>query len=76
MERINLILERTFKLPPEMVVENMTMDGVQHWDSLTHMDLIVNIESEFNIMISGDDIAEMTTFDSIRSVVSKYIKAE
>lgn len=65
-------MERTFKLPPEKVVENLGMDEVQKWDSLTHMDLIVNIESEFNILISGDDIAEMTSFDAIRSVVAKY----
>lgn len=76
MDRINMILQRTFKLPLEKITENLSMEEVRDWDSLTHMDLILNIESEFNIMISGDDIAEMTTFDSIRSVVSKYIKAE
>ena len=49
------------------------MDDVANWDSLTHMNLIVAIEDEFGIEISGDDIAEMTSFESIKKIVAKYI---
>jgi len=48
------------------------MDDISNWDSLTHMSLIVAIEDEFGFEISGDDIAEMITFDAIRSIVTKY----
>lgn len=74
MEKINLILGKIFKLPAEKVSENLTMNDIPNWDSLTHMDMIVSIEEEFKIMLSGDDIAEMITFDSIRTVVAKYLK--
>ena len=49
------------------------MNDISNWDSLTHMGLIVAIESELCIELSGDDIAEMITFDAIRTTVSKYI---
>jgi len=72
MDKINEILIQTFKLNAEEVAKNLSMKQVNRWDSITHMDLIVNIEEAFGIQISGDDIAEMTTFDSIREIVSKY----
>ena len=73
MEKVNEILVRTFKIRPEEAEKNLTMNDVDKWDSLSHMDLIVRIEDELNIHLSGDDIADMITFDSIRKIVGKYI---
>lgn len=73
MEKINNILVKTFKIGHEESKKNLSMADVATWDSLTHMDLIVTIEDELKIVLSGDDIAEMITFDFIRSTVKKYI---
>lgn len=73
MERINKILIEVLNVSEEDTLKNLTMDDVSYWDSLTHMNLIVSIEEVLEIEISGDDIAEMTTFDDIKKIVSKYI---
>jgi len=73
MEKINKILAETFKIPLEKTNENCGMNDINNWDSLTHMNLIVNIEADFGIELSGDDIAEMITFDAIKSTVKKYL---
>ena len=73
MDKINEILVKTFKISPEDSEKNLDMSDVAHWDSLTHMDLIVAIETELNIELTGDDIADMITFDAIRSTVKNYI---
>ena len=73
MERINQIFISTFKISHEKAFENLTMNDISTWDSLTHMGLIVAIENELGIELSGDDIADMITFDAIRATVSKYI---
>jgi acyl carrier protein len=73
MNRINQILSEAFSISPEEAAADLGMNDVGNWDSLTHMNLIVTIESEFDIEISGDDIAEMITFDKIREIVKKYI---
>lgn len=74
MEKINSIIATVFKIDEEKASTNLGMDSVANWDSLTHMDLIVTIENELNIQLSGDDIAEMVTFDAIRQIVNKYCK--
>jgi acyl carrier protein len=72
MDKINEILANNFKIPLDRTLENASMDEISTWDSLTHMGLIVAIEDEFGFELSGDDIADMITFDSIRSTVKKY----
>lgn len=73
MERINQILAENFKISIEKSSENLGMNDIANWDSLSHMGLIVAIEDEFKIELSGDEIAEMITFDEIRNIVSKHI---
>ena len=72
MEKINQILVEVLNVSETEALENLRMDDVSDWDSLTHMNLIVAIEDELNIEISGDDIAEMISFDAIRTTVAKY----
>jgi acyl carrier protein len=73
MNKINEILTMTFKISPEDSLKNLGMKDVARWDSLTHMDLIVKIEEDLRIQLSGDDIADMITFDAIRTIIGKYI---
>jgi len=73
MDKVNQILVKTFKISSEEAQKNLTMNDVSRWDSITHMDLIVSIEDEFQVRLSGDDIAEMITFDAIRATLTKYI---
>lgn len=73
MEKINEIIISTFKINSGESEKNLGMNDVATWDSLTHMDLIVKIEAELNIQLTGDDIADMITFDAIRNTVKKYI---
>lgn len=71
-EKINKILVNVLKVPLDNVSENLSMDDIDNWDSLSHMNLIVAIEDEFEIELSGDDIAEMINFNTIRSIITKY----
>ena len=73
MEKLNKILAESFEISEAEVLKNLSMDDISSWDSLTHMSLIVSIEEGFDIELTGDDIADMTSCDAIRTTVSKYI---
>jgi acyl carrier protein len=72
MDEINSMLAKIFKIQASEAEKDLTMNEVPAWDSLTHMDLIATIENTFNIQLSGDDIADMLSFDAIRQTVNKY----
>jgi acyl carrier protein len=73
MEKLSKILSDNFKLSIEETSKNYGMKDINNWDSLSHMNLIVAIEDEFKIQLTGDEIAEMTTFDKIREILQKHI---
>jgi acyl carrier protein len=74
MDKVNEILIKTFKISTDEAVKNLSMNDVYRWDSITHMDLIVAIEDEYKIQLTGDDIAEMITFNAIREILKKYVQ--
>jgi acyl carrier protein len=73
MQKLNQLLAETFKISIEEAAKNLGMSDVNNWDSLSHMNLIVSIEEEFKIELSGDEIAEMISFDQIREIIQKHI---
>lgn len=71
-EKVNNILSQTFKISPMEAENDLAMQQVPTWDSLTHMELITAIESNFQIQLTGDDIADMLSFGAVRKTVDKY----
>jgi acyl carrier protein len=67
MNSLENVIKRVFRadnLPAEA-----TMADVEAWDSLTHMDLVADIESNFDITLTGDEIAGMQSVGAIRQVL-------
>lgn len=67
---LDKIFVEILKLNPAEISDELTIEQVESWDSLKHMDLIVAIEEALGIMFSGDEIAEMTSIGAIRKIVS------
>ena len=45
------------------------MQDVDAWDSLTHMELVVSLESAFELELSFDEIVEMNTVEAIKRIL-------
>lgn len=52
---------------------SITMDEVQEWDSLKHIQLLFAIEDAFSIEIPFEDAIEMISVKSIIDKIKKYI---
>ena len=51
-------------------VKNASMESIRCWDSLSHIELIMTIEEEFNIpKILPDEIVFMVNFENIKKVI-------
>ncbi|MBS3820651.1 MAG: acyl carrier protein [Planctomycetes bacterium] len=67
MVPLDNLLKQIFKvgdLPTEA-----TMNDIETWDSLTHMDLVTEIETTYDIALTGDEIADMQSIGAIRQVL-------
>jgi len=53
--------------------KNITMDEVQDWDSLKHIQLLSAIEETFHIEFQFEDVIEMISGEAIFNTITKYV---
>ena len=51
------------------VDENASIETIETWDSLSHIEIIVTVEEEFCIKIPQEKIAEMTSFKKLLALI-------
>jgi acyl carrier protein len=58
------------KMAETDITDNLTIDDLEAWDSLKHMDLVVSIEQAFKIELTLDEIIIMTSVVAIKRVLN------
>jgi acyl carrier protein len=54
------------------VNDETAMRVTSSWDSLSHMVMVAAVETEYNITLSMDEMAEMTSLPSLRRVLVSH----
>ncbi len=72
MDNLKELFAETLRISISKVEDSLTMKDVIEWDSLTHMELIAEIEAKYGIQFTGDEIAEMQSYANIKKLVIKY----
>lgn len=70
-EKILEIISQVTSLDIKDLEKNLEKENL--WDSFTHIELIVNLESEFNISFEQDEIAALTTPQKVIDLVLKKV---
>ena len=71
--RIKNVMAAVFKLTVDTINDNASVDTIESWDSLKHMDLIIALEKEFDITIPDDEVVNMLSFGVILRIVNEAI---
>jgi acyl carrier protein len=71
-EKLQNIFAEVLDIPLEQVTDALAYGQHDKWDSMTHMMIIADIESQFDIMIDTDDIIDMSSFAKAKEIVAKY----
>lgn len=59
------MLEEMLELEEESLTEDMVLDDIDEYDSMAKLSLIVLMEDEFDVKLSGDDIKAFETVGDI-----------
>ena len=71
--KIKNVMPSLFEMPIEEINNESSHDSIDNWDSLTHMNLIVALEEEFNIEFDDIEITEMMNFKLIREIIANKL---
>lgn len=64
-QKILQIMSRVFAVRPEQLNNQTAKSNLSNWDSLQHLILMSEIEQEFRINFSPEEIQEIESFDGI-----------
>lgn len=67
-ERILKIISQVLKTE---VDENASQNSIPQWDSLRHLNLVIELEVEFDVSFEPEEIAEMTNINVIESMIKE-----
>jgi len=68
-ERVLQVISQVMDVPIEQLTLNASVDTIEKWDSLQHMNLVLALEEEFNISFSDQEIIEMLSAEIIVEVL-------
>ena len=70
-ERISQVVAEVFGVPRGQVSDHSSPDLIPSWDSLSHINLILSLEAEFDVSLSPEDAMEMLSVRLIRMILAE-----
>lgn len=71
-EKILEILKNVFEL--ETVDKTCSQTTCEKWDSMGQLNLVVELESEFDVTLEPEEIAEMKSYNDVVKLVSAKLQ--
>jgi len=71
-KEVKEILAKVLEIDIATIFDNAIQKDIAKWDSLQHLNLIVEIEDKYDISIDPEDISEMLSIDKIIEIIKKY----
>lgn len=72
-ERLNRVVSDTLGVHIDSITDESAPDNIEKWDSLSHINLVMAIESEFNIRLTPEDTLDMLSVKLIRIILEEKI---
>ena len=69
--RLRDVICRTLELPPGTDCRALEFRAEPRWDSVMHLQLVLELEQEFGVTIDNEDVLGMTSFDSVLDVLRR-----
>jgi acyl carrier protein len=70
-DKLHQTFSRALGLPLERVSDALAYNTIKEWDSVGHMALVVELETDFNVMFDTDDILGMSSVAEAREILTR-----
>ncbi len=69
---LNQLIATSLKIPLAQVSDDLSYEAIEQWDSLGHVNLMLSIESAYDVEIDEDTMIELTSVRAIRDYVAQH----
>ena len=74
LERYKSAFFEAFELEEDYDLKDLKYQSIDEWDSIGHMALMAELESNFNITIKTEDLIEFESYVQGVEILSRYDK--
>jgi acyl carrier protein len=75
-DKIKNIMSAVLEIEFDRISDSDDTSSIGNWDSLNHMNLIVVLEEEFNVIFDDEEIVELTSVKKIYSILTQKINSK
>ena len=72
-DRVFKVISQVLNVPLDQISEETSLDSIEGWDSLKHINIILALEEEFSVQFHEEQIMEMLNieliFESLKEVM-------
>lgn len=72
-DRVKQIMADVLDLDPLTIDEGTGMDSTESWDSLTHINLCLSLEQDFQVSFSVSEMEAMLSYEDIVRVLGEKL---
>jgi acyl carrier protein len=72
-EKLQEVFREVFDDEDIVISEEMTADDIEDWDSLTHMELILNTEARFGVKFTTQEVLKLKNVGEFISLLEKKL---
>lgn len=69
--KVQQTFAQVFNIDESLIDENVTMDNLDEWDSMRHMELVTALEKAFNIKFKMNEIINLNSVKAILAIIKE-----
>ena len=74
MDRVKKIMAAVLSVDIETIGDDSSVDDMETWDSLRHINLIIALEQEFGISLPDEEVASLTSVRLLNMAISDAVR--
>ena len=71
-DRLKQVMSDVFKIETSDINDETSVDTVETWDSLRHLNLVLAIEQEFDISFTEEQTIEILNYPLIKMILEEH----
>lgn len=71
-DKLKNVLADVFKIEAKTIGEDTSVDSVEKWDSLNHLNLVLALEEAFDISFTEEQTIEILNYPLIKMVLQDH----
>jgi acyl carrier protein len=74
-ENLLEILSKVLLLDKEKITDDLRRKDFEPWDSMAHLDIVSEIENEFEIFFEDEEVIELWTVGDIKKILATKLSS-